>query len=75
MIYANNFVICERIYGKAMNIPTNPDMLVSFINMKLRNNYDSLESLCDDMDINIDELVQNLRNAGFEYSPQSKRFF
>ena len=65
----------QRIYGKAMNIPTNPDMLVSFINMKLRNEYDSLEALCEDLDINIDELIQNLRNAGFEYNPQTMRFW
>ena len=65
----------QRIYGKAMNIPTNPDMLVSFINMKLRDEYDSLEALCEDLDINIDELIQNLRNAGFEYNPQNMRFW
>ena len=65
----------QRIYGKAMNIPTNPDMLVSFINMKLRDEYDSLEALCEDLDINIDELLQNLRNAGFEYNPQTMRFW
>ncbi len=65
----------QRIYGKAMNIPTNPDMLVSFINMKLRDEYDSLEALCEDLDINIDELIQNLRNAGFEYNPQTMRFW
>ena len=58
-----------------MNIPTNPDMLVSFINMKLRDEYDSLEALCEDLDINIDELIQNLRNAGFEYNPQNMRFW
>ena len=58
-----------------MNIPTNPDMLVSFINMKLRDEYDSLEALCEDLDINIDELLQNLRNAGFEYNPQTMRFW
>ena len=58
-----------------MNIPTNPDMLVSFINMKLRDEYDSLEALCEDLDINIDELIQNLRNAGFEYNPQTMRFW
>ena len=58
-----------------MNIPTNPDMLVSFINMKLRDEYESLESLCEDLDINIDELIQNLRNAGYEYSREHKRFW
>lgn len=58
-----------------MNIPTNPDMLVSFVNMKLRDEYASLEELCDDLDINFDELCQNLHNAGYEYSTDAKRFW
>ena len=58
-----------------MNLPSHPDMLVSFINMKLRDEFSSLEELCDDMDLNIDELCQNLRNAGYEYSPEAKRFW
>jgi len=58
-----------------MTIPQNSDMLVSFLNMKLRDEYTSLESLCDDLDLNIDELRQNLRLAGYEYSPEAKRFW
>lgn len=58
-----------------MNIPTNPDMLVSFVNMKLRDEYASLEELCDDLGINLDELCQNLHNAGYEYSADAKRFW
>jgi hypothetical protein len=58
-----------------MNIPNNPDMLVSFVNMKLRDGYNSLEDLCDDLDLNIDELCQNLHNAGYEYSREYKRFW
>ena len=58
-----------------MNIPTNPDMLVSFINMKLRDEYESLEALCEETGINIDELIQNLHHAGYEYSREHKRFW
>lgn len=58
-----------------MTVPSDPNMLVSFVNMKLRDEYDSLESLCDDLGINIDELSRNLRLAGFEYSPEAKRFW
>lgn len=50
-------------------------MLVSFINMKLRDEYTSLEELCEDLGLNIDELCQNLRLAGYEYSCETKRFW
>ena len=32
-----------------MTLPEDPMMLFSFINMKLRDNYSSLDELCDDM--------------------------
>ena len=31
-----------------MTLPEDPMMLFSFINMKLRDNYSSLDELCDD---------------------------
>lgn len=58
-----------------MTLPNNPDMLVSFLNMKLRDEYDSLEDLCEDLALNIDEICQNLRLAGYEYSREAKRFW
>ena len=60
---------------KNMTLPNNPDMLVSFVNMKLRDEYASLEAMCEDLDLNPDELIQRLRNAGYEYSPEAKRFW
>mgnify|MGYP002211773479 FL=1 len=50
-------------------------MLFSVINMKLRDNYSSLDELCDDMHIRKEELVQKLKNAGFEYSPENNKFW
>jgi hypothetical protein len=58
-----------------MTLPANPDMLVSFVNMKLRNEYTSLEAMCEDLSLNPDELIQRLRNAGYEYSQEAKRFW
>lgn len=56
-------------------LPQDPAMLMSLINMKLRDNYSSLDELCDDMDISRDELVKRLAKAGFEYSEENRRFF
>ena len=50
-------------------------MLYSFINMKLRDFYPSLDALCEDMNIEKGDIVQKLKAAGFEYSPEKNRFW
>ena len=50
-------------------------MLMSFINMKLRDRYATLDALCDDLDIDREWLVKKLAEAGFEYSPEQNRFW
>lgn len=35
-----------------MSLPNDPMMLFSFINMKLRDNYSSLDDLCEDLQVN-----------------------
>jgi hypothetical protein len=56
-------------------LPEDPIMLMSFINMKLRDNYDSLDSLCDDMDLDQQELLSKLADAGFEYNAEANKFW
>ena len=56
-------------------LPDDPFMLLSFINMKLRDNYSTLDALCDDMDIDRNELILKLRAAGFEYDPMQNKFW
>lgn len=57
------------------NIPQDPMMLMSFINMKLRDFYSSLDALCEDLEISREELEERLGKAGFEYSEENKRFW
>ena len=57
------------------NIPQDPMMLMSFINMKLRDFYPSLDALCEDFEISREELEERLGKAGFEYSEENKRFW
>ena len=40
-------------------IPKDPVMLLSFINLKLRDFYDDLDALCDDLDIDRQEIEIN----------------
>lgn len=50
-------------------------MLFSFINMKLRDHYASLDQLCDDMDIDRQWLTAQLGAAGFTYAPEHNKFW
>lgn len=56
------------------NLPKDPIMLLSVVNMKLRDFYSSLEEMCEDMDIRLDEIVNILGSAGFEYDREQNRF-
>ncbi len=55
-------------------LPKDPAMLLSFINMKLRDQYDSLESLCDDLDVSQDEVIQTLQKIDCIYDEQLNQF-
>ena len=56
-------------------LPQDPMMLLSVINMKLRDFYPDLDTLCSDLDIDRKELEERLGQAGFEYSKENKRFW
>ena len=58
-----------------MSLPNDPMMLFSFINMKLRDNYSSLDDLCEDLQVNKKSLLTKLKDAGFEYSPEHNKFW
>ena len=57
------------------NLPSDPHILASFVNTKLRDEYPrGLDSMCDDMDIDRKELEDVLEKAGYSYIPESNRF-
>lgn len=55
-------------------VPHDPVMLLSFINMKLRDQYDSLEALCDDLDISESEIVERLKTIDYIYDIEKNQF-
>ena len=55
-------------------LPKDPVMLMSVLNTKLRDRYDSLEALCDDLELNRDELTIRLQEVGFDYDPERNQF-
>ena len=56
-------------------LPQDPIMLMSLINMKLRDFYPSLDELCSQMNINREELISKLAEANFEYSAELNKFW
>ena len=58
-----------------MDIPQDPFMLLSFVNMKLRDgDYDSLTELCASLGCDEEEIMKKLGHAGFEYIPSIRQF-
>ena len=55
-------------------LPKDPVMLLSVVNMKLRDRYASLDALCEDMDVSKEEIVSSLEMIGYEYSKENNQF-
>ncbi len=51
-----------------------PVMLMSIVNMKLRDEYGNLDNLVKAFDIDKDALIAKLASAGFDYLPEAKQF-
>ena len=55
-------------------IPKDPVMLLSFINLKLRDFYPSFEALCDDLDVDGKEITENLAKIDYHYHREKNQF-
>lgn len=59
-----------------MGLPQDPFMLMSLINMNLRDGeYDSLEDFCSAHDIEKSDILKKLGEAGFIYDEKLKKFY
>ena len=57
-----------------MPITNEPNMLLSFVNLKLRDYYSSLEAMCDDLDVSRAELEDKLQSIGYSYQKERNQF-
>lgn len=55
-------------------IPKDPVMLLSYVNLKLRDYYSSFDSMCEDMDIRREEIVEKLASIGYCYDGEKNQF-
>ncbi len=55
-------------------LPKDPMILLSVLNTKLRDEYESLDALCEDLELDARELEDRLAAAGFRYDAALRRF-
>ena len=55
-------------------IPKDPVMLLSFINLKLRDFYPTFEALCDDLDVDGNEITDKLASIDYHYNIVKNQF-
>lgn len=55
-------------------LPRDPMILLSYINTHLRDDYPTLDALCEDLDLPRAELEEKLEAAGFAYDEAQNRF-
>lgn len=51
-----------------------PIMLMSIVNMKIRDDFQDLDELVKFYEIDRQKLLDKLASAGFEYLPEAKQF-
>lgn len=57
-----------------MALPTDPFILLSYLNTQLRDGCPSLEELCRREDVQPQTLVEAMSAIGYEYDPKLNKF-
>ncbi|MBQ1240171.1 MAG: DUF4250 domain-containing protein [Ruminococcus sp.] len=55
-------------------IPNDPMILLSYINTKLRDDYPTLDALCDDLQADRTEIEAKLKAIDYTYNAELNRF-
>jgi hypothetical protein len=55
-------------------IPSDPVMLLSFVNTSLRDNYDSFEELCASCRLDPEAITAKLEQINYRYDPAANQF-
>ena len=57
-----------------MNLPKDPMLLLSVVNTKLRDQYTSLDALCEDMQADREKMDTKLQNIDYTYDENTNQF-
>ncbi len=55
-------------------LPNDPCMLLSVVNLKLRDYYNSLEALCEDLECSKDDIEKKLSAINYRYDEERNQF-
>ena len=55
-------------------MPNDPVMLLSYVNLKLRDFYPSFDDLCDDEDVDKQTVLDKLSTIGYVYNKDRNQF-
>ena len=55
-------------------IPQDPMILLSYLNTKLRDQYKSLDLLCDDLQLDKSDIIQKMSSIDYAYDDALNRF-
>lgn len=56
-------------------LPSDPFVLLSYVNTQLRDVYPNLDEMCASMDVDKSFIVRKLADAGFSYDESNNRFW
>lgn len=55
-------------------IPKDPVILLSFLNTKLRDHYSNLQDLCEDLELDENQLKEKIAAIGYTYDSDRNKF-
>ena len=55
-------------------IPKDPVMLLSFVNLKLRDYFLNLDVFCEEYEVDKDEIIQKLASIDYHYDKEKNQF-
>lgn len=55
-------------------IPKDPVMLLSFLNLKLRDYYKDIEALCEDLSADKEEILRKMETIDYHYDKERNQF-
>lgn len=57
-----------------MELPQDVNILLSYVNLKLRDFYSSLDAMCEDLDESRAQIEEKLSGIGYVYDSEKNRF-
>ena len=57
-----------------MELPEDANILLSYVNLKLRDFYSSLDAMCEDLDESKAQIEEKLSGIGYKYDSEKNQF-